>query len=153
MRHSHFLKITCILMMLSSLVRFFFGLMMLNTYTTASTFGAIAPSQLSMAVLTMLVHMACALSELVGGFIGALHWEEPLLSHKCVRWGIAALSFGLIGNLLQHVIEYDVSYVAWITGAGVPGLFLCASIIFWYFGKYKYKDIHNLGIKTRNTGR
>ncbi len=153
MRRSYFLKITCIIMMLSSLTRFFFGLGMLNMYTTTYTFGAIAQSQLSLAVVTFFLHLGCAVSELVGGFIGALHWEEPLLSHKCVQWGIAALSFGLIGNIMQHFIEYGVSYVAWITGAAVPGLFLIASLIFWYFGKVRYKDVHNLGIKTRKDGR
>ncbi len=153
MKHSYFLKYTCILMMLSSVTRFFFGLSMLNVYTTTYTFGAVAKTQLSAAVATIVIHIGCALAELIGGFIGALNWEEPLLSHKCIRWGVAALALGLLGNLMQHIIEYGVSYVAWITGAAVPGLFLIAAVIFWYFGKVKYKDVHKLGITTRNTGR
>lgn len=135
MRRSRFLKYICIVMMLSSLTRFFFGLSMLNVYTTTYTFGAVEPQVLSLAVITMLIHILCAIAELVSGFIGALNWEEPLLAGKCLRWGIAALVLGLIGNLMQLIIDYGISLLAWLTGAIIPGLFVLASLRFWYYGK------------------
>lgn len=137
MRRSYFLKYVCILLILSSVTRFIFGFSMLNLYTTTYTFGAVDDKVMTLSFITMFLHIACAISELVGGFIGALHWEEPLLSDRCVRWAAAALSFGLLGNLMQALIEYGVSALAWITGAVVPGLYLLAALHFWYYGKKK----------------
>lgn len=130
MRRSRFLKYSCILLMLAALVRVFFGLMMINFFATARTFGAAEPGLMRRAGITLLLLLLCAGAELVGGFVGALNWEEPLNAGKCVAWGGAALALGLAGNLMQAVTGYGVSYVAWITGVGAPLLYLIAALRF-----------------------
>ena len=130
MRRSHFLKYSCILLMLAALVRVFFGLMMINFFATARTFGAADPGLLRRAGITLLLLILCAIAELVGGFVGALNWEEPLNAKKCVVWGCVSLALGLAGNLMQALTGYGVSYVAWITGVAAPLIYLIAALRF-----------------------
>ena len=130
MRRSRFLKYSCILMMLTSFVRFFFGITMINFYTTASTFGAVEKETLRMAGLTLALVLACAAAELICGFVGALNWEEPLRAGKCFGWGLAALLLGLAGNGMQALLGYGVSEVAWATGCIAPLVYLAASLRF-----------------------
>ena len=130
MRRSHFLQYSCILLMLASLVRTVFGIMMINFYATARTFGAVDERMLRRAGWTLLLLVLCAVIELIGGFVGALNWEEPLRAKACARWGAAAVATGLIGNLMQILIGYGASYVAWITGVAAPLLYLAAALRF-----------------------
>ena len=130
MRRSHFLKYSCILLMLSSLVRLFFAIMMINFFATAKTFGAVDASMLRYAGLALAFSIACAACELTGGFVGALNWEEPLHAGRCVAWALAALFTGLAGNWMQALSGYGISYVAWITGCGIPLLYFAASLHF-----------------------
>ncbi len=130
MRRSYFLKYICILTMLAALVRFFFGIMLINFYATANTFGAVEKSTLRLAGVSTALNVLCAAALLACGFLGALNWEEPLNAGKCARWGLAALLLGLGANFLQAVTGYGVSYVAWITGALAPALYLFACLHF-----------------------
>lgn len=116
--------------MLISLVRAAFGVMMINFYATARTFGAVEKSTLRAAGITLALVFACAALELISGFVGALNWEEPLHAKKCAVWGAAALATGLAGNAAQAMTGYGVSYVAWITGCIVPMIYLAASLHF-----------------------
>ena len=130
MKRSYFLKYSCILLMLSSLVRLFFAIMMINFFATAKTFGAAENSMLHYAGWSFACSIACAAAELTGGFVGALNWEEPLHAGKCVIWGLAALLAGLLANWMQKLSGYGISYVAWITGCAVPLIFLTAGLHF-----------------------
>ena len=130
MKKSNFLKYVSIVLMLVSLVRFFFGVSMFNFYATARTFGSADKELLRLAGINLGLLAACAVAELVCGFQGALNWEEPLNAPKCIRWGVAALALGLAGNLMQAYIGYGVSYVAWITGVAAPLLYLAAAVAF-----------------------
>ena len=130
MRRSPLLKAASILMMLSSLVRFFFGIMMINFFTTARSFGAADPAMLRGAGLAFALLLLGAVAELICGFQGAVNWEEPLKAGRCAAWGGAALLLGLLGNGAQALTSYGVSYVAWITGAAVPAFFLAAALHF-----------------------
>ena len=130
MRRSPLLKAASILMMLSSLVRFFFGIMMINFFATARTFGAADHAMLRGAGIALALLVLGALTELICGFLGALHWEEPLRAKSCAVWGGAALLLGLLGNGAQALTGYGVSCVAWCTGALVPGFFLLACLLF-----------------------
>ena len=116
--------------MLTSLVRFVFGIMMLNFFSTALSFGAVSKGEIRLANFAAAILMLGALALLVCGFLGALSWEEPLRAASCAKWGGAALLLGLGGNLLQGLTGYGVSYVAWTTGAIVPGLFLVSALHF-----------------------
>lgn len=130
MRKSSFVKYASFLMMLVSLVRFFFGLMMFNFFSTTLTFGAVTKEQVRLASIAMLLIVLGCLADLIAGFVGMLNWEEPLKAKDCARWGAAALLLGLAGNILQGITGYGISLVAWITGAVIPGLFLCAAVHF-----------------------
>lgn len=131
MKRSRFLKYVSILMMLISLVRFFFGLMMTNLFTTASTLGRADKQTVQTAFLAFAVIILCAVAELVCGFLGALNWEEPLRARRCVIWGILTLVLGLAGNVIQSFTGYGVSFVAWTTGAVAPALYLAAALRFY----------------------
>lgn len=130
MRRSLSLKIVSIVMMLVSLVRLVFGLMMLNLFATASNMGAADEQMLRTALIAMALIIACAVAELVSGFLGALNWEEPLRSGRSVRWGTAALILGIAGNFVQSLTGYGVSYVAWTTGFIAPAVYLAAALHF-----------------------
>lgn len=117
-------------MMLSSLVRLFFAIMMINFFATAKTFGVVDAPMLRYAGLSLAFSIACAGTELIGGFVGALNWEEPLHAGRCVGWAAAALVTGLIANWMQALCGYGISFVAWITGCAIPLLFLAASLHF-----------------------
>lgn len=131
MRRSVFLKYSSFLLMLTSLVRLIFGIMMINFYATANTFGAVRSDTLRAAGITLLLLVLSAGAELAGGFVGALNWEEPLRSGKCVAWGAAILGLGLAGNAMQAITGYGISYVAWLTGAVVPAVYLLAAVQFY----------------------
>ncbi len=130
MRRSHFLKYASILMMLISLVRFFFGVMMLNLYVTGRNMGTVEPFTLRLAGIAFGLILIGAVAELISGFIGALNWEEPLRAGRCVLWGAVSLVLGLVGNIVQGATGYGISYVAWITGCIVPALFTGAALHF-----------------------
>ena len=131
MRRSYFLKYTCILMILTAFVRVAFGLMMMNFYATSATFGAVDRKTLYVAGFTLVLLLASGAAELACGFVGALNWEEPLHAGKCLSWGGAAVLFGLAGNGMQAVLGYGISYVAWITGLLVPGIYFVAALRFY----------------------
>lgn len=135
MRKSRLLLISSALMMLSSLTRIFFGIGMLNYFVSIRSFGTIDPRIIRYAGCAMVCHIVCAAAELVGGFHGAINWEEPLLTGRCLRWGVIALAAGLLGNICQQISGYGISYVAWTTGAAVPALYLLAAVIFRIWGK------------------
>ena len=130
MRRSHFLRLCSLLSMLASLVRALFGIMMINFFSTALSFGSVSKGEIRLANLAAALLMLGALTLLTCGFLGALNWEEPLRAANCAKWGGAALLLGVGGNLLQGMIGYGVSYVAWTTGAIVPGLFFLAALHF-----------------------
>lgn len=130
MRKSRLVQACSILMMLISLVRLVFGIMMINFYSTALTFGAVSRETMGLAGATAWVLIGHALVLAICGFTGAVNWEEPMAAKKCAAWGGACLALGLIGNVMQAVVGYGISAVAWTTGAIVPGLFLLASIHF-----------------------
>ena len=131
MRRSRLLKAASILIMLSSLLRVFFGFTMFNFFTTASTFGSVGKSELKLAGLALGAVALGAAAELVCGFVGAMNWEEPLRAKRCAVWGGVTLALGLLGNGVQALTGYGVSCVAWLTGAVVPALFLTAAFRFY----------------------
>ena len=130
MRRSRFLKYSCILMLLTAFVRIAFGIMMINFYSTAATFGAVEKGTLRTAGLTLFLVLSCGAAELACGFVGALNWEEPLHAPKCFAWGLAALLLGLAGNAMQAVLGYGISEVAWFTGCIAPLVYFAASLRF-----------------------
>ncbi len=130
MRRSSLLKYVSFLMMLTAIVRAIFGIGMMNFFVTAKSLGFDNPTAMTLAKIALWLILLCAVAELVGGFVGALNWEEPLGTRKCVAWGAVMLGLGLAGNLVQALTGYGVSYVAWATGAAAPGLFLLAAVRF-----------------------
>ena len=124
------LKYISFLMILTSLVRFFFGLGMINIFVTARSYGG-DNAQLTLAVTAFLLILCCAVCEIICGFTGALNWEEPLRAGRCLGWSCAALLLGLAGNGVQRATGYGVSLVAWSTGVVVPALSALAAL--WFF--------------------
>ena len=131
MKRSIFLKYISILIMLTALVRVFFGFMMINFFAQAKNMGISSGGLMHSAGIALLLIVLCAIGELICGFRGALSWEEPLLAGKCLKWGVVTLILGLLGNLFQWLSGYGVSCVAWITGALVPGAYTLAAFLFY----------------------
>ena len=131
MRRSRWLKYSSFLMMPVSIVQAAFGLMMINVFATARSFGGVVPAQMRLAGLALLVVLGNALCELVSGFVGALNWEEPLRARRCVLWGGVTLALGLLGLAVQALAGYTLSYVEWLTGVAVPANFLAAALRFY----------------------
>ena len=130
MRRSHFLRLSSFLMMLTALVRAFFGIMMINLFAMAKNMGTSDPSTVRMAGIAFGLLMAGAAADLICGFVGALNWEEPLLAGRCIAWGTVALLLGLAGNFAQSFTGYGVSYVAWTTGLIIPLAYLISAVHF-----------------------
>ena len=66
--------------------------------------------------------------ELVAGFMGALYCEEPLLAHRCIAWGAAALILGLAANVMQIIVGYGASAYVWLSGVAVPAVYILGAI-------------------------
>lgn len=133
MRRSRFMLISSTLSMLSGLVRIVFGIMMINYFSTLLTFQRMNEQQLlfiRFANATVAVLLLGGIAQVICGFKGAMNWEEPLRARSCALWGGVTLALGLIGNIMQIVTGYGASYVTWITGLIVPGLFFAAALIF-----------------------
>ncbi len=135
MKRSHFLKYASVLMMLSSIVQVIFGIMMINLFVTAYSFSADRTLLVVPPIAFGLV-LLCAISEMIGGFVGVLNWEEPLRSGRNVVWGAVSLVLGLAGNIMQYLAGYEV-IVAWVTGGVVPLIFLIAATIFFLSSRRK----------------
>ena len=131
MRKSYLLKYISFVLMLASLVRLFFGFMMINFFATALTMGAVEKQNMKLAVAAIVLIVLSFFMELVSGFTGVLHWNEPLRAGRCTVWGLATLLVGLAGNLMQGITGYGISYVAWITGIAAPGLYTLAALYFY----------------------
>ena len=141
MRKSRLVQVCSILMMLMAIVRLVFGIMMINFFSTALTFGAVGKDLMRLAGATAWVLILHSLLLAVCGFLGAVNWEEPMAAGKCAVWGAVTLILGLAGNVMQAMTGYGVSYVAWTTGALVPALFLIAALHFARHAKiFKLSD-------------
>ncbi|MBP5254996.1 MAG: hypothetical protein J6Z23_06430 [Lachnospiraceae bacterium] len=130
MRKSYLLKYASFILMLTAVVRLFFGLMMMNFFTTASNMRAVDPDTMLLATVAIILIIASFLADLASGFIGALHWNEPLKAGTCTVMGAVCLGLGIAGNLVQGATGYGISEVAWTTGAIIPGIFLAAALFF-----------------------
>ena len=130
MRQCKILKYVSFLMILSALVRLFFGLGMINFFATARSMGY-ESAALSYVLPAFGLILLCAVCELICGFSGALNWEEPLRVGRCLLWGCAALALGIAGNAMQRLTGYGVSIIAWCTGVILPVLFCLAAG--WFF--------------------
>ena len=133
MRKSRFVLVCSALCMLSGLVRIVFGFMMINYFSTVLTFQKMDAQQLAFirfANATAAVPLLGGIAQEICGFKGAMNWEEPLRAKNCAVWGGGTLLLCLIGNAMQIITGYGASYVTWITGLLVPGLFFAAALIF-----------------------
>ena len=138
------LKLGSILMIFSSMVRFFFGMMFCNFATLSLVMGSITKQRARLFNVTSILIFAGAALEMVVGIIGTLNCEEPSGAKRCIGWGIATLIWTTVCNFLQIYLGYGASYVAWITGAGVPGLFLLGAILFCSYSKRRREALHAL---------
>ena len=122
------LKGTCILIFFSSLIRAFFAFTCLNFFSSAMNLRLFDSGHIWLYRGAITAAILGGLLELVAGFMGALYCEEPLLAHRCIAWGAAALIFGLTANILQIIVGYGASVYVWLSGVAVPALYILGAI-------------------------
>ena len=121
------LKDMSILLFFSALVRAFFAFTCLNFFASAMNLRLFDSAHIWLyrgAVIAAILGVL----ELVAGFMGALYCEEPLLAHRCIAWGAAALIFGLAANVMQIIVGYGASAYVWLSGVAVPAVYILGAI-------------------------
>lgn len=121
------LKDMSILLFFSALVRAFFAFTCLNFFASAMNLRLFDGAHIWLyrgAVIAAILGVL----ELVAGFMGALYCEEPLLAHRCIAWGAAALILGLAANVMQIIVGYGASAYVWLSGVAVPAVYILGAI-------------------------
>ena len=124
-RRGSLLKDMSILLFFSALVRAFFAFTCLNFFASAMNLRLFdsAHVRLYRSAIT-----AAILGGVIAGFMGALYCEEPLLAHRCIAWGAAALILGLAANVMQIIVGYGASAYVWLSGVAVPAVYILGAI-------------------------
>ena len=115
------LKDMSILLFFSALVRAFFAFTCMNLRLLDGAHIWLYRGAVIAAILGGVL-------ELVAGFMGALYCEEPLLAHRCIAWGAAALILGLAANVMQIIVGYGASAYVWLSGVAVPAVYILGAI-------------------------
>ena len=122
------LKDMSILLFFSALVRAFFAFTCLNFFASAMNLRLFDGAHIWLYRGAVIAAILGGVLELVAGFMGALYCEEPLLAHRCIAWGAAALIFGLAANVMQIIVGYGASAYVWLSGVAVPAVYILGAI-------------------------
>ena len=133
MRKNYALKYITIAMIIAAMVRLIFGFMMINFFSNSITYEVVSPEILRIAIFAIVFVMLNVVAELIGGFVGAVNWEEPDRAPVCFIWGVISLALGIAANVLQILCGYGASVYAWALSVGVPALYTVAALIFLIF--------------------
>lgn len=115
------LKDMSILLFFSALVRAFFAFTCLNFFASAMNLRLFDGAHIWLYRGAVIAAILGGVLELVAGFMGALYCEEPLLAHRCIAWGAAALILGLAANVMQIIVGYGASAYVWLSGVARTG--------------------------------
>ncbi len=122
------LKDMSILLFFSALVRAFFAFTCLNFFASAMNLRLFDSAHIWLYRGAVIAAILGGVLELVAGFMGALYCEEPLLAHRCIAWGAAALILGLAANVMQIIVGYGASAYVWLSGVAVPAVYILGAI-------------------------
>lgn len=125
---TNLLKYASALMFFAALVRTFFAFTCLNFFASAINLRLFDAPHILLYRAAIASAILGGILELVAGFIGALYCEEPLLAHRCIIWGCAALALGLAANVIQIIVGYGASIYVWLSGAAVPAVYIWGAL-------------------------
>lgn len=123
------MKVSSILMIFASIIRFFFGITFMNFFATAVNMRQVGKEQMPFLLTAFVVTVLSAPGELVAGIIGAATCEEPSFVHRGFIAGIAALVVSVAGMIMQVIIGYGASEVTVICGIVCPAVFVVFSLL------------------------
>ena len=127
-RRGSLLKDMSILLFFSALVRAFFAFTCLNFFASAMNLRLFDSAHVWLYRSAITAAILGGVLELIAGFMGALYCEEPLLAHRCIAWGAAALALGLAANVMQIIVGYGASAYVWLSGVAVPSVYILGAI-------------------------
>ena len=127
-RRGSLLKDMSILLFFSALVRAFFAFTCLNFFASAMNLRLFDGAHIWLYRGAVIAAILGGVLELVAGFMGALYCEEPLLAHRRIAWGAAALALGLAANVMQIIVGYGASAYVWRSGGAVPAVYILGAI-------------------------
>lgn len=127
-RRGSLLKDMSILLFFSALVRAFFAFTCLNFFASAMNLRLFDSAHVWLYRSAITAAILGGVLELIAGFMGALYCEEPLLAHRCIAWGAAALALGLAANVMQIIVGYGASAYVWLSGVAVPVVYILGAI-------------------------
>lgn len=128
MKKGTLLKYTSVLLFFSALVRAFFAFTCLNFFASAMNLRLFDAAHVWLYRTAIITAISGGVLELVSGFFGALYCEEPLLAHRCIGWGTAALALGLAANLMQIIVGYGASIYVWLSGVIIPAIYILGAV-------------------------
>ena len=128
MKGHKFLKVTGILMIISSILSIIVGVVVGGLGALAVGVGAGSGLTFSYyaALLLTLVGGIC---QLIAGIVGVKHSKSTENAKKCVAWGVVVIVFAILSNVfsLANGSEFNAANV--LTGLLVPGLYIYGAIL------------------------
>lgn len=128
MKKHNLLKYMSVLMFFSALVRAFFAFTCLNFFASAMNLRLFDAAHILLYRAAIASAILGGVLELIAGFLGALYCEEPLLAHRCIIWGAAALALGIAANVMQIIVGYGASIYVWLSGAVIPAVYIIGAV-------------------------
>lgn len=131
MKKSYSLKLISFFMLAAAMVRFIMGIMMFNYYSKMAILAPEAEQLIKYSVAAFILILVVVLFLVICGFVGAICWDDPDVSLKCVFLGIGTIIGGLVANWMQYKAGYLISWPVWVSGTAVPALYVIIALIFY----------------------
>ena len=128
MKGHKFLKVTGILMIISSILSIIVGVIVGGLGALAVGVGAGSGLTFSYFAVLLLT-LAGGICQLIAGIVGVKHSKSTENAKKCVTWGIVVIVFFVLSNVFSVVSGNEFNAVNLLTGLLVPGLYIYGAIL------------------------
>ena len=128
MKGHTFLKITGILMIVSSVLSIFLGVVVAGFTLVVAGLGA-AGALTADHYLVLIVKLAGGICQLIAGIKGVKHSKSSENSKKLIVWGAVVVVFSILTIVMTLVSGGEISVPGILTGLAVPGLYIYGAVL------------------------
>lgn len=123
--NTRLLKITSILMIIGGVMLTILGIM---AVLGATVLTAMAGSQAGLVIVAAVFILASGLISLIAGILGVSNAAKPEKALLLIKFGILAVLFSIVSNVMTLTSGEDFNYSSVIIGLAIPMLFLYGAI-------------------------
>ena len=128
MKGHNFLKITGILMIISSILSIFIGVIVAGFTALVAGLGA-AEALTADHYLILIVTLVGGICQLIAGIKGVKHCNNTAYSKKLIVWGAIVVVFSILTIVTTLIGDGEISPIAILTGLAVPGLYIVGAVL------------------------